>query len=298
MLRSPLILATLLPLAAFMNYCSLPKSEDPLDQGSLDSSFIFLPEALNQNTQDMSAIYAVMAKYYEGVEKARLDLLEEVFHAQWLMRDTDTPNQAHLNLEDKPAFIKRVRDHGPYPGYAQYRAIANVGRAYDDLAFVRVNKDPSRSATSFFLFKIDGKWKITDKVWLNPRDEHLQTPTQQSAFSQVRQLVENYYKGLAKADDVLIGRLLHEDWELKHLKNDGSLVIENKDDYIDRLSTKPAEEYIDHSQLLSIELYHDRLAIVRVDQPSKSIISYLTVFKVDGAWTIVSERKSCNDPIN
>ena len=298
MRRSVLILTTMLLLAVVTSNCSFPKDENQLNAEILDSSFIFLPESLTKNTEDLSAIYAAMAKYYEGVEKARPDLLDNVFHAQWLMRDTDSPNREHLNVEDKPAFIKRVSNHGPYPGYAQYRSIVNVGRAYDNLAFVRVNKDPSRSATSFFLFKVDGEWKITDKVWLNPRDEHVQAPLQQSAFTEVRKLIENYYKGLARADDVLISRLLHNDWELKYMKNDGSLTIENKEAYVEGLKTKPAEEYIDHSQLLSIELYHDGLAIVRVDQPAASIISYLTVFKVNGVWLIVSERRSCNEPVN
>ena len=298
MLRPILSIPTLLLLAVVINNCSFPQNENQSNAGAFDSSFIFLPESLSKNTQDLSSIYLAMARYYEGVEKARPDLLDDVFHAQWLMRDTDTPNQSLLNVEDKPTFIKRVSDHGPYPGYAQHRSIVHVGRAYDDLAFIRVNKDPSRSATSFFLFKINGEWKITDKVWLNPRNEHLQAPTQQSAFSEVRQLVEKYYQGLAKADDVLIDRLLHADWELKHLKNDGSLTIKNKEGYVSELKTRPAEEYIDHSQLLSIELYHDGLAIVRVDQPSQSTISYLTVFKVNEVWMIVSERRSTDGPMN
>ena len=38
-----------------------------------------------------SDVYQQMAKYYEGVEKANLPLLDEVFHQQWAMRDDDVP---------------------------------------------------------------------------------------------------------------------------------------------------------------------------------------------------------------
>lgn len=74
----------------------------------MPAQFIFQPENHKKYAKDQSAIYQVMSKYYEAVERANIDLLKEVFHSDWFMRDTDTPKEATLNVENKATFIKRA----------------------------------------------------------------------------------------------------------------------------------------------------------------------------------------------
>ena len=62
MRRSVLMLTTMLLLAVVTSNCSFPKDENQLNAEILDSSFIFLPESLTKNTEDLSAIYAAMSR--------------------------------------------------------------------------------------------------------------------------------------------------------------------------------------------------------------------------------------------
>ena len=135
----------------------------------MKSPVIYQTDLAKRNARDLEAIYSIITTYYEGVEEAKVHLLEEVFHSAWLMKDMDTPNGDLLHVEDKPTFKKRVSDHGPYPGYAQERIIVNLDLAYEKMAFVRVNKDANRSCTCFFLYKFGNDWQLMDKVWPNVR---------------------------------------------------------------------------------------------------------------------------------
>lgn len=267
------------------------------DQASepLDPNFIFHPDNIVQSTEDYTEIYSVMGKYYQGVEMAQLHLLDEVFHKTWVMRDTNTPNQALLNIEDKPTFIKRVQNHGPYPGYASERVFSTVGLANGNLAFVRINKAPSRSATSFVLFKLNGKWILMDKVWADVRDTS-QTVRRSLAYAATDSLLHSYFEALSTSDMGKVSELLHEGWDKKHLGQEGQLKTLSKAEFLKALAHY--KEQVDFNQLFSIELYHDNLAVARVDFPSTRTTSFLTLFKIDGVWKIASERSSSGQPQN
>lgn len=256
---------------------------------NMRSPFIFDSNNLEQNTQDLSSIYTGMAKYYEAVEKANVVLLDEVFHDQWFMRDTDTPDEASLNVEGKQTFIKRVQDHGPYPGYASERAFATVSMANDDLAFVRINKAPSRSSTSFFFFKISESWKIVDKLWVNVTDESSEIRRSET-YVVVERLLHDYFAALKASDAQVLDKLLHEHWDLKHMADNGQLQSVSKQQYLK--ATESNGDHIDYSQLLSIDVYHGKMAIARIDIPSETATSFLIFFKVGDQWQIVSERRS------
>ena len=256
---------------------------------TLNPKFIFHPDNVVQNTADYAEIYSVMGKYYQGVEMAQPDLLDEVFHKTWFMRDTDTPNTATLNIENKPKFIKRVQDHGPYPGYASDRVFATVGLANGNLAFVRVNKAPSRSATSFVLFKLNGKWTLMDKVWADVR-EGSQTVHRSLAYTATESLLHSYFEALSTYNVEKVSGMLHAGWDKKYLNPKGQLKTISKTEF---LKTIPGQQHqIDFNQLFAIELYHDNLAVARVDFPSTNSTSFFTLFKINGVWKITSERSS------
>ncbi|MEO1048997.1 MAG: nuclear transport factor 2 family protein [Bacteroidota bacterium] len=258
------------------------------DENNAKSPFIFDQHNLDQNIKDLSAIYAYMGKYYRAVEKAEVNLLDEVFHSGWFMRDTDTPKEATLNVENKATFIKRVKDHGPYPGYASERVFADVGMANDDLAFVRVNRAATRSSTCFFLFKMANGWTIMDKLWVPVREAA--TTHASKAHSTIEEMLNGYFQALAQSDAKAISQMLHEDWNVKSIGSGGTFKTSSKTEFLE--SVQKQKQPIDHSQLLSINIYHEKLAVVRIDIPSKSATSYLILFKIGNEWKIVSERKT------
>ncbi|TMU56625.1 nuclear transport factor 2 family protein [Flagellimonas algicola] len=277
-------------LFGFAFFASIDANSQPqAPNETLDPSFIFHPDNLMRNSEDLSAIYGVMAQYYEGVELGKAELLNTVFHKEWQMRDTGTPNEATLHIADKNNFVNMVKDHGPYHGYASERVFAHVGMANDNLAFVRINKAPSRSSTCFYLYKLDEGWIIMDKLWVPVREAANLSPTSES-YHAVEMLLHAYFKALSIADTQVLSEILHPEWDSITIDTEGKLTIVSKEG----LLQNPKTEHIDFTQLLSIDLYHDKLAIVRIDIPSQNSTSFITIFKLDGIWKITNERRATN----
>ncbi|WP_420321610.1 nuclear transport factor 2 family protein [Flagellimonas sp.] len=250
--------------------------------------YIFNQENLEGHAQDLSAIYDQMGKYYEGVERANISLLDEVFHKNWFMRDTDTPKEATLNVENKQKFIDRVRNHGPYLNYAKHRKFANTGLANGNLAFVRINK---KSATSFFLFKLDGKWILMDKLWATMESQSADQNRSLDFFS-VDRLVTEYFEAVKNSDSKTLEAILHSNWDKKTINADNHFKITDKNQFLQNLPVDKGN--IPHTKLMSMDLYHGKLAIVRVDFTDESSTSFFVCFKLNGQWTIAGERSSIN----
>jgi len=252
--------------------------------------FIFSREALSVRTRDLREIYSAIAAYYEGVELARTELLEAVFHDSWLMKDTDNPGARSLNVEDKRTFLERVSRHGPYAGYAEDRRVAAISLAYDDLAFVRVDKDSSRSATCFFLFRAGGAWKIVDKAWVNPREDYADASADPRSLSAAARLVEEYFRSVSNRDLESLDALLHRSWDLKYLADDRVRAV-TKDLYLEQVGAVKKGAYVDLTRLLSVETHQDGMAVVRVDLPRGRETIFLVLFEVGKVWQIASERR-------
>lgn len=254
---------------------------------AMENTYIFTSDNLNQYTADVKAIYQVMGKYYEGVEKAKLEYLKEVFHPDWFMKDTDNKGEIKLNLEDKATFIERVRKHGPYKGYAQYRDMDNISFAHKHLALVRINKVPSQNTTSFFLIRTANGWKILDKLWVIGRKAHTKPEAQKPTNQNIEQMVKRFFEAKAGNDQKTLNDLLHKDWESKTINASQELRSMSRAEFLNGLSKS---SYEDGNRFINIEAYHDKLAIVRIDQPEKNQITFLVVFKVAQQWKIVSQR--------
>ncbi len=259
---------------------------------NIQSPFIFDNNNLEQNAKDLSAIYSQMGKYYEGVEKANTALLEEVFHENWFMRDTETPLEATLNVENKQKFIRRVSNHGPYPGYAKDRKFTTIGLANDNIAFVRINK---KSSTSFFLYKVDNEWIIIDKLW-TPIPSANSSESQSSAYSQVEELLHGYFKALNHSNQESLNQILHKQWDRKIIDAKNKITIINKNTFLQNL--KINQNLTSYDQLRAIDVYHGKLAIVRIDFTKNLTTSFLFLFKVDGKWKIAGERTTIKKNVN
>ncbi len=251
--------------------------------------FIFQPDIQRIHSEDAAAIHAVMARYYQGVEEARADLLDEVFHPSWLMKDTDTPGAVTLNVEGKAEFIKRVSDHGPYPGYAAGRRVVAVSTAHDRLACVRVDKTESRSSTVFVFFKLGGDWVIMDKVWVNPRSAADVTRPIAPVLQAVSSRLDGYLRALAGKDRGAIQALLHERFEMKSVGSNGFVGHSLEAALQGHLASSWTA---DSSQLVSIDVFQESMAVIRIDLPADEETRFIVMLRIDGAWQIVLERRS------
>lgn len=108
---------------------------------------------------------AVLDRYYRAVTDGEPAPLEDIFDAGWHMKNHEF---GEIVCEDKAAFIKRI-EPGPLPGYSDNRQIADVQVIADQIAYVRVDRPSTPSTTIFVLFRVGGRWVVSDKVWADGR---------------------------------------------------------------------------------------------------------------------------------
>jgi hypothetical protein len=256
---------------------------------------IYSPEAVRYRAASVDAIHEVMAKYYQGVEEAQSELLDEAFHPEWLMRDTDTPEAALLGVEGKGAFILRVTKHGPYPGYAEDRVIVSMALGCDHLAYVRVNKDSSLSSTDFFLYRVADRWAIMDKIWMNPRADRPTHPDGTTTLAIVGGVLDRYFAALDQGDRETLTELLHVQWDLKFVERERGLVCLGKEEFLLAVGQGTERESLDHTRRLTVETCQDGMAVVRIDLPAGAGTRFLAILKVGPNWKIVAERRCCSE---
>lgn len=109
------------------------------------------------------AVLKALEVYYSGVRDAEIAKLDDVLHPQiWHMKNLE---DSALYCEDQPTFLKRVKDHGPYPNYCDDRQIADVQVLLDRLALVRIDQPRSQIVCVFTFYNFGGRWRMVDKAF-------------------------------------------------------------------------------------------------------------------------------------
>ncbi len=234
-------------------------------QNVVNKAFIFDPVIKKQYNTAFDKIVNVMADYYEGVEYSNPEKLASSFHDTWQMRDNDGTKNQYIHIEDKSTFITRVRDHGNYEDYASQRKIEAVEIIHDQLAFVRIGRSATRNATLFFLAKMDGNWKIIDKLWVYKEANFNSLPTEEL---------------LRSINDFRKSGITDKDFD--------SIVLS-----ANTYKTSKTSQLVDHEiKLTSVFTLYDRLAIVRTDYPALNTTGFIVLFRLDDGWKVACERVS------
>ena len=241
----------------------IPKNS--VAQSITNEEFIFDTSITQQYSNSFDDIISVMADYYQGVEYGDGIKLDKSFHSSWKMWDNVGTENTFIHIEDKATFIKRVTDRGNHESYASHRKIGAIEVMHDQLAFVRIDKAPSRNTTLFFLANIDGEWKIIDKLWVNEEENYEPYPSTDLLLS-----IRNFHKAQMQA----------EEFESK--------LFSGKEYQVARES-----QLIDHeTKLVAILGVYDRLAIVRTDYPVLNTTGYIVLFRLEEGWKVACERIS------
>ncbi|MBX2877653.1 MAG: nuclear transport factor 2 family protein [Saprospiraceae bacterium] len=252
------------------------------------NSRLFYHEKIKQrNLAKQAAIYEVMAKYYQGVEEAQLDLLQDVFHKTWAMRDNDVPKRDRINVEDKPTFIQRVRNHGPYKNYAADRVLADLKVLAEGWAFVQIIKTTSGNSTLFFLVETKTGWLILDKIWINTEGEPAEDLDTVAEYKVLENLLHTYQDAIKSTHDQYLGQLLDPEWNAKFWDAQGSLVLESRPDFFINLPQADLEL----SEIKSINLFQSKLAILQASRQKEEGTVFFVLFNIEGTWKIACERR-------
>ena len=250
------------------------------------SRLFYDPKNKARNFASYAAIYEVMAKYYQGVEEAKLDLLDEVFHVEWAMRDNDVPARNQIHVEDKQTFIQRVRQHGPYQDYAADRRLARIEVHEEGWAFVQITKTTSGNSTLFFLMKRGKEWTILDKIWVITTVDVQANDEESLEYPVIEKLLNTYQDGIQTQHDQYLQQILDEKWDSKVLDTHGKLQQTSRSSFFENLD----QTRVGLGEIKSINIYQSSLAIVQVESHKGGFISFIVLFYLEGAWKIACER--------
>ncbi|RKR04565.1 putative lumazine-binding protein [Flavobacterium sp. 90] len=238
----------------------------------------------NNEVENLSEIFQKINLYYQGVENSDLELLEKVFHEEWKMLDNNVLNESNIRVESKIDFLNRLKNIGSIKDYSADREIITVDILKDKLSVVRVDKMPNMHVSIFFMIKFGEEWLILDKVWVK---EIVPNFNNCNDYNLVEQVIASYFKQIQHNDKEGLKSILDENWELKSIFLTDRVELKKKFEFLQNIDTKAGY----NNRLVSIDVFHDSLSIVKLDNNTDGFVSYLTLFKVSGEWKIANERK-------
>lgn len=253
----------------------------------MNNRLFYHEENKRKNLATQAAIYEVMAKYYQAVEEARIELLEEVFHSTWAMRDNDVPSRDQINVEDKPTFIKRVRQHGPYLNYGADRVLADLKLLGEGWAFVQITKTTSGNSTLFFLAEMAGTWMILDKIWVNTAGDARAEMDKVAEYKVLENLLHTYQDAINSSHDQYLEQLLDQRWNVKYWVAPSTLADKSRPAFFNEL----LEAKLELSAIISISLFQTKLAMVQAESQQDNFTSFFVLFYIEGSWKMACERR-------
>lgn len=100
-------------------------------------------------------------------------------------------------------------------------------------------------------------------------------------------MIEIFHLGKDFLWQKLPGKKNHPDWESKQWETKQTFKTSNRAQFLQSLASGSFQDY---KRLTTIDIYHDGLAIARLDLPENTQTTFLVLYKVDKQWYIVSER--------
>jgi hypothetical protein len=107
-------------------------------------------------------------------------------------------------------------------------------------------------------------------------------------------VIQRYLDGLYESDAGKIASVFHPTSALTSVTNDGELVITPRDNWLDKVRTRPSPRQRGlsrHDQVLSIDLIGPTMAYVRLKCaiPPQFFTDQLSLLKIDGSWQIAQK---------
>ena len=135
------------------------------NQLTLDGSYSIRSAHFAVSDQTDKVLQA-MNDYYEAVEFGKAEPVQNLFHADWHMKN---PDDGLIVAEGKAKFIKRI-DNRPSKGYFDNRYTTDINFVFERLAMLRVDNPATQSSTIFTFIRVGDDWQMVDKAWSQPND--------------------------------------------------------------------------------------------------------------------------------
>ena len=204
---------------------------------------------------------------------------DSVVHSTW-----------HRKLVDHDGVSVTARDGFQAVGGPSGRhEITTIQLNYDDFAIVRVDDRSFASVLLLTLFIEDGKWFVVNEVNLAPdvgtRNPHFSA---ENAAAEVSAAMAVYYEAVEFGRPEDLESLFNEHWHMKNPDNN-ELVAEDKPTFIKRIESGPSEGYYDDRQVTGLEILFDKVALMRVDNPTTRSTTVFTFVRMDSDWQMIDK---------
>ncbi len=254
----------------------------------LDSSTGSLP---GNDPNVYAEVASVIQRYDGAVAQGDQATLTELLDPIWNSKRITAPN-SEMIVETKDAFIARVLKQGPAPAAHGKQRLTSVQVYFDDFAIARTDDWERATATIFTLFKARGAWRIvgeaTTGAAVGTRQARFNPFTSQA---EVLRVLGVYYRAVEKGEPKPLNRIFGSCWQMKNHEGQ-KLVAEDKPTFLARIARGPLAGYTDDRQIADVQIVYNRLAYVRIDKPSKSVVTVFLFFRLGSEWVIVDKAFS------
>lgn len=248
--------------------------------------------ALSANNPNVYAeVASVVQRYHDAVARADSAVLLELLDPIWSGKRLTAPSSG-LAVETRDAFIVRVRKEGPTPVTRDQQQLTSVQVYFDDFAVARTDDWKGAAATICTLFKTRGVWRIVGEVSsgaaLGTRQARFNPFT---AHAEVLRVLDVYYRAVEAGEAEPLSRIFDPGWQMKNHEGE-ALAAEDKPTFLSRIARGPLAEYADDRQIADVQIVYDRLAYVRIDKLSKSVVTVFLFFRRGSGWVMVDKAFS------
>jgi hypothetical protein len=254
------------------------------------SIVLLLTFSLNaqQNTldNDIEAIIVPLENYLSGHIKGDKDILGKALHTEGKLSYLRNGKYAKLEFPD---YLSGMKLRNVEDGVQRIPYIKSI-EVSGSIAIAKLVLDYSSMLFTDYmtLLKINGEWKITNKIAYSVRDPK-NNKAESANIIEVMAPLKRYMQAYKTSDSEHLAALFHNEAKIMSITN-GQFIAQTLKHFID--SVKPlsvkSEAMTSHS-IQSIDVTGN-VAVGKVifSYASSSIIQYLSLLKIDGEWKIIN----------
>jgi hypothetical protein len=167
--------------------------------------------------------------------------------------------------------------------------VSAVHACFGDLTMVRIDDFARGAVRMHFLLKQDGAWRLVGEIGAAAEQAARSARfAEHGAEAALRSALADYYRAVTEGDAPAIRALFAPCWEMKNLEH-GRIVAEGVDAFVARIEPGPLPGYWDDRQVTHVEFITDRVALMRVDRPSRPSTTAFAFFRIGAAWRMTDK---------
>lgn len=252
-------------------------ARDPPRSGTLRMTY-----AKNPN---FASVQQVVEAFEAAAASGDAESAERLLHPVW--RSKLAVAQMGRRVVLREAYISNVEGRHAMRPECQLTSIQVCGH---DLAVARAeNAGETTVALHLLLRDLNGGWRMVGEASASASAGRRSARFEnRSAETAVLDVMAEYYRAVTEGDVAAIEKIFAPFWEMKNHEN-GEIASEDKAAFMRRIESGPLPGYWDDRQIADVQIIYDRLAFVRIDQPSTPSTTVFLLMKLSDHWRVIDK---------